>query len=164
MAGDLHFRPTFSHKTIVTFTPGSLLSARLSGPMPGHVEALKAMMRSMGGGSPKGSPRKRAADYFLKMEGGLLLFMSDGRASLDNNAAERCVKKAALARRNFLFVQGEAGGESAAIALTLIETAAANRVEPMGYLRWVLSNRSAAEADPNSFLPWSDKVPEELRF
>lgn len=107
---------------------------------------------------------ERAADYFLKMEGGLLLFMSDGRASLDNNAAERCVKKAALARRNFLFVQGEAGGESAAIALTLIETAAANRVEPMGYLRWVLSNRSAAEADPNSFLPWSDKVPEELRF
>ena len=145
-------------------SPGSLLKARLAGPMPGHVEALRAMMRSMGEGSPKGSPRKRAADYFLNMEEGLLLFMSDGRASLDNNAAERCVKKAALARRNFLFVQGEAGGESAAIALTLIETAAANRVEPMGYLKWVLSNRAAAEADPKSFLPWSDKVPEELRF
>ncbi len=42
--------------------------------------------------------------------------------------------------------------------------AAANRVEPMGYLRWVLSNRAAAEADPKSFLPWSDKVPEDLRF
>ena len=107
---------------------------------------------------------REASDYFLNMEEGLLLFMSDGRASLDNNAAERCVKKAALARRNFLFVQGEAGGESAAIALTLIETAAANRVEPMGYLKWVLSNRAAAEADPKSFLPWSDKVPEELRF
>ena len=94
-----------------------------------------------------------------------LAYQNERAASLlSDGAAERCVKKAALARRNFLFVQGEAGGESAAIALTLIETAAANRVEPMGYLRWVLSNRSAAEADPNSFLPWSDKVPEELRF
>ena len=53
-------------------SPGSLLSARLSGLMPGHVEALKAMMRSMGEGSPQGV----AAE-----EGRRLLPQNGGRAA-----------------------------------------------------------------------------------
>ena len=81
-----------------------------------------------------------------------LAYQNERAASLlSDGAAERCVKKAALARRNFLFVQGEAGGESAAIALTLIETAAANRVEPMGYLRWGLQKGPPPRPTPIRF-------------
>lgn len=87
-------------------------------------------------------------------------FLRDGRVPLDSNAAERLVKPYASSRRNFLFVQNETSGEPSAIATTLIQTAAANGLDPRAYLEWVLSNASRAAADPDSFLPWSPTVPE----
>lgn len=127
-------------------------------------EDLKEGMRKALGEATKGSPEWKAANYFVSMEDGMMAFMSDGSIKCDNNAAERCCKKVVMARRNFLFVQSKAGGEAAAIALTLIETAIANGVEPRGYLEWILSDTRAAAKSPADFLPWSDKVPEALKM
>lgn len=141
-----------------------MLEARLSGGMPGAVERLRAKVEGIFEAAPENSPIRAAAKYFHNLGRQLFTFMEDGRASLDNNAAERAEKKLVMARRNFLFVNGVAGGEAAAISLTLIETALANGVEPRGYLKWVLENRLAAEKEPKDFLPWSPRLPDGLRL
>ena len=76
--------------------------------------------------------------------------------------AERLAKSMALARRNFLMVSSKRGGEAVCVAMTLIETAVANGVEPLGYLSWVLSNRRDMERHPEHYLPWSENVPDEI--
>ena len=81
---------------------------------------------------------------------------------MDNNEAERLAKSMALARRNFLMVSSKKGGEAVCVAMTLIETAVANGVEPLGYLNWVLSNRRYMERRPEHYLPWSENVPDEI--
>ena len=57
---------------------------------------------------------------------------------IDNNTAERAVRPVTLGRKNYLFMGSEAGGKSAAIAYTLIETAKMNKVNPEAWLAWVL--------------------------
>ena len=44
----------------------------------------------------------------------------------------------AVGRKNYLFMGSEAGGKSAAIAYTLIESAKMNNVNPEAWLAWVL--------------------------
>lgn len=145
-------------------SPEERLKARNSPEYRAIVEAISSSMRNALSSFPEKSPEWSAASYFLSMEGEFLTFMSDGHAEIDNNAAERCCKKLVMARRNFLFVQGRRGGDAAAVALTLMETAIANGVEPRGYLEWVLSNQRESAADPERFLPWSESVPESLRL
>jgi transposase len=58
---------------------------------------------------------------------------------LDNNTAENAVRPVAVGRKNYLFMGSDAGGKSAAIAYTLIETAKMNklndyRLTPVGSL------------------------------
>ena len=48
------------------------------------------------------------------------------------------MRPATLGRKNWLFMGSEAGGKSAAIAYTLIETAKMNNVNPEAWLAWVL--------------------------
>ena len=94
---------------------------------------------------------KKAADYFLRDRDSFLLFTRDGRAPLDNFEAERTVKPYALARRNFLFVRGRNGGDCSAIAMTMIQNAYINDIEPMSYLELLLTD---AYKDNSGDLPW----------
>ena len=48
------------------------------------------------------------------------------------------MRPVALGRKNWLFMGSKAGGKSAAIAHTLIETAKMNEVNPEAWLAWVL--------------------------
>jgi transposase len=145
-------------------TPEERLTMRRGERAQSAAEALKKGMREALASAPEKSPEWSAANYFCSMEEGLMAFMEDGSLTCDNNAAERCCKKVVMSRRNFLFVQSERGGQSAAVALTLIETAAANGVEPLGYLEWVLSHALEAQASPKDFLPWSPNVPESIKM
>ncbi|MDP7151970.1 MAG: transposase domain-containing protein, partial [Paracoccaceae bacterium] len=65
--------------------------------------------------------------------------VTNGFLELDNNSAERSIRCIALGRKNFLFVGSKGGGEAAAIAYTLIETAKLNNVDPQAWLTWVLA-------------------------
>lgn len=68
----------------------------------------------------------------------LTLVLRDGRACLDNNAAERSMRPMCLGRKNWLFSGSDAGGERAAAAYSLIETAKLSGLDPEHYLRHVL--------------------------
>ncbi|CAM3998949.1 transposase domain-containing protein [Corallococcus exiguus] len=61
-------------------------------------------------------------------------FVSDARLPLDNNRSEAALRKAALGRKNFLFVGHEAAGENLAGLYALVATCEANGVNPEAYL------------------------------
>jgi transposase len=82
-------------------------------------------------------------------------YLSDGRLSIDNNAAERGMKSIALGRKNFLFMGSDNGGKSAAIAYTLIETAKLNRIDPQAWLTDVLTRIADHKINRiDELLPW----------
>ena len=56
----------------------------------------------------------------------------------DNNTAERAMKPVAIGRKNWMFAGSQRGGNSMAIAFTLIKTAKLNGVDPQAWLTWVL--------------------------
>jgi len=67
-------------------------------------------------------------------------YLEDGRLEPDNNICERSIRPLTLGRKNYLSMGSEDGGKAAAIAYTLIETARMNRVNPEGWLTWVLTH------------------------
>ncbi len=81
----------------------------------------------------------KAIRYALSRLPHLEVYLTDGRLEIDNNAAERAMRGVALGRKNWLSAGSEGGGKAAAIALTLIETAKLNKVDPQAWLTDVLS-------------------------
>ncbi len=93
---------------------------------------------------PTFSPMKKMRGY---LENGLL--------QLANNCAERSIRCVALGRQNYLFVGSKGGGEAAAIAYTLIETAKLNSVDPQAWLTWVLAKITDHKITRlDELLPW----------
>lgn len=85
----------------------------------------------------------------------MILAIDHGFLELDNSTAERAVRPVPLGRKIYLFMGSEAGGKSAAIAYTLIETANMNKVSPEAGLAWVLERIQEHPANRiNELLPW----------
>ncbi len=120
-----------------------------------HVEELVAELEKISSEYAAKSNMKQAADYFLNDKDSFLYFLRDGRAPIENSEAERTVKPYTLARRNFLFVRGSNGGDCSAIALTMIQNAYANQLEPMSYMRVCLEDAYKGNADD---LPWDESL------
>jgi hypothetical protein len=102
----------------------------------------------------------KAIRYALRHWPGLALFLDDGRVEMDSNVVERAIRPIALARKNALFAGSDGGARHWAIAMTLIQTARLNGVEPMAWLTDVLerivSGRTMA-TELDSLLPWNWK-------
>ncbi len=81
----------------------------------------------------------KAMRYTLSRWAGLNRYVDDGRAEVDNNAAERSIRGIALGRKNWLFAGSDTGGERAAAIYSLIETCKLNGIDPEAYLRAVLT-------------------------
>ena len=64
-----------------------------------------------------------AIRYTLSRWDALTLVLRDGRACIDNNAAERSMRPMTLGRKNWLFAGSDSGGHSAAATYSLIQTA-----------------------------------------
>jgi transposase len=87
------------------------------------------------------APRSRlgaAVRYAGRQWVALTRFLGDPALPLDNNAAERALRVAALGRKNFLFVGSDEGGENLASLYTLVSTCEVNRINAFRYLRDVL--------------------------
>jgi transposase len=85
----------------------------------------------------------------------LTLFLRVAGAPLDNNTAERALKKAILHRKNSLFYRTLAGAHVGDVFMSLIHTAELNEVSAYEYLVAVLRNAAASAANPQGWMPWN---------
>jgi hypothetical protein len=81
--------------------------------------------------------------YAIRHWPGLIAFLDDGRIEMDT--VERSIRPHTLLRKNALFAGSDGGARHWSIAMTLIQTAKLNGVDPMAWLTDVLSASSPAE-------------------
>ena len=104
-----------------------------------------------------------AIRYALKPMPEARAYLGDGRLKLDNNICERSIRPVAPGRKNCLSPGSVDGGEAAAIACALIETAKMNNVDPEAWLTWVLERVADHRLTPiDELMPWNWK-PQDLK-
>ena len=84
------------------------------------------------------SPMGEAIGYALNNWAALKRYTEAGFLAIDNNVAEREMKRIAIGRKNWLFVGSPRGGQTAAVLFSFTSTCQRLGVEPWGYLRDVL--------------------------
>ncbi len=80
----------------------------------------------------------RAIAYLINNCAALTLCTRHPSLPLDNNAAERSLRRVAMGRANFLFVGHEASGHRHAVLYTLINSCQQHGINPVDYLTDVL--------------------------
>ena len=86
----------------------------------------------------------KAVAYTLSNWTAPTAFLDEGVLAVDNKASERAKRPIALSRKNWLFAGSERGGHAAAVALSLIETAKLNGVEPAYAARGQVASKPCA--------------------
>jgi transposase len=84
------------------------------------------------------SPLAEALGYALNNWVALVRYTEAGFLTIDNNVAEREMKRIAIGRKNWLFVGSPQGGHTAAVLITFTSTCHRLGVEPWHYLQDVL--------------------------
>ncbi|RBP33579.1 transposase [Eoetvoesiella caeni] len=102
-------------------------------------DALHAWMRAQRERVPDGSATAKALDYSLKRWVALTRYLDDGQLPIDNNWIENQIRPIAIGRSNWLFAGSLRAGKRAAAAMTLIQSAKLNGLDPYAYLKDVLT-------------------------
>ena len=122
------------------------------------VEALYAWLQDHRERVSAVSDLAKAIRYAIRHWPGLVVFLDDGRVEMDTNVVERAIRPHTLTRKNALFAGSDGGARHWAIAMTLIQTAKLNGVDPMAWLTDVLervvSGRTKAH-ELHALLPWN---------
>jgi hypothetical protein len=81
----------------------------------------------------------RAITYTLDQWSALEAFLRDGRIAIDNNRVENAIRPTAIGKKNWLFIGEAEAGHRGAILYTIVESYRRRGIEPVGYLREVLT-------------------------
>lgn len=103
----------------------------------------------------------KAIRYALRHWPGLTAFLKDGRIEMDTNVVERAIRPHTLTRKNALFAGSDGGAERWALAMTLIQTAKLNGIDPQAWLTDVLEQivaRQVKATELHTLLPWNWKA------
>jgi transposase len=105
------------------------------------------------------SPLGEALTYARAQWVALTRYVEDGILEIDNNRAERALRRVAVGRKNWLFAGSDEGGRRAATIYSLVASCALHKVDLYAYLRDVLERLpSASPADLPQLTPkaWKD--------
>jgi transposase len=131
------------------------LAARKEHSAP-KVDAFHAWSEAQLVRIPGNGDLAKAFRYALNRWPSFRLFLEDGRVAIDNNAAERAMRPIGVGRRNWLFAGSDTGGETLARAMTLIESAKMNGLDPQAYLADLLDRIHDHMANRlDELLPWN---------
>lgn len=120
------------------------------------VEALRVWAETQLTRIPGKGDLAAAIRYGLSRWSSFCLFLEDGRVAIDNNAAERALRPIGIGRRNWLFAGADTGAETLARAMTIIETAKMNGIDPQAYLADVLDRIHDHKINRlDELLPWN---------
>ncbi|MBR3402307.1 MAG: IS66 family transposase [Parasporobacterium sp.] len=108
--------------------------------------------------------------YSLNQKEYLLGVLTNPDVPLDNSEAERKIRSFVVSRKNFVLVDTIQGAEASAIMFSMSETVKANGLKVHEYFKYVLTEMPKYVGKNfkdhtfvDQFLPWSDKLPPELR-
>jgi transposase len=93
------------------------------------------------------SPIAEAFGYALNHWTALCRYTEAGFLAIDNNVAEREMKRIAVGRKNWLFVGSDKGGRTAAVLFSFTSTCHRLGVEPWAYLQDILGRLPATAAE-----------------
>ena len=93
------------------------------------------------------SPLGEAISYTRAQWVALTRYLEDGILELDNNRAERALRRVAIGRKNWMFAGSDEGGRRAAIIYSLIASCANLKIDPYAYLRDVLGRLPSCSPD-----------------
>ena len=111
------------------------------------------------------SPLAKAVNYIRGHWEAFCCFLGDGRVAIDNNVAERGLRRVAVGRKNWLFVGSEKGGERLSTILTVISSAHRHDLDVSAYLTDVPSCLASGSSELTTLLPdvWKRNHPEKVR-
>ncbi len=100
-----------------------------------------------------------AIRYGLEQWPAMKKYLDDARCSIDNNIAERDIKRVVMGRKAWLFADSVDGMEASAVLYSLVQTCIANRVDPYTYFKAVIERMPYAKSqdDLEALLPWTLK-------
>lgn len=104
---------------------------------------LRGQQASQGGCVLPKSPMGQAITYTLNQWPALNVYTTAGNLAIDNNVSENALRRVAMGRKNWLFCGSDNGGHTAAVLFSLIATCQRRKVEPLAYLRNVLTRIAA---------------------
>jgi transposase len=120
------------------------------------VEAFRAWAEQQLTRIPGKGDLAKAFRYGLSRWSSFCLFLEDGRVGIDNNPAERALRPIGIGRKNWLFAGADTGAETLARAMTIIETAKMNGLNPQAYLADVLDRIQDHKINRlDELLPWN---------
>lgn len=86
-----------------------------------------------------------AFNYFDAEYEHLIGYLKDGRLEMDSGFVERCIRKFAIGRNNWMFSDTEAGAEASALLYSLVITAKVNQVNPYWALKYIFEEIPKAQ-------------------
>jgi hypothetical protein len=136
---------------------------------------LRPLMEDFGGWAraqlPLASPKlalHRALQYAVEFWPYVMNVLEDGHLELSNNVAEQAQRIFVVGRKNWLFSDAPRGARASAAIYSVTTTAKANGLNPRLYVEWLLTEMPNAgeltDEVVDSFLPWSDRVPESCKL
>ena len=122
---------------------------------------------SSAGELPK-SKLHTAFHYALNNRQEFFNYLEDGNCSISNSLAENCIRPFVIGRKNWLFAGSPKGAAASAGIYTLVETAKANGLDAMKYIKYILSDMPGSTFLENpeyldDYLPWDPMVQERCR-
>ena len=97
----------------------------------------------------------KALRYWVRHWEKLTLWLRVEGAPLDNNEAERALRKIVLIRKNSLFYETPKGSGVGDILTSLIQTCRLNGVDAWDYLVTIIRNEAEALRSPERYQPWN---------
>ena len=133
------------------------------------MDALERWARTVAPTVERQSPLGKAWTYLDNQWDYLRTYLDDGHVSIDNNAAERCLRRITIGRKLWLFFRGDVTVERAARLASLLMTARLHGANERHYLAWLLrevarrewSVEAAARLLPDAWLATQQKQAEQ---
>jgi hypothetical protein len=94
------------------------------------------------------TPLGQAVGYALNNWEALSRYLEAGYLAIDNNLSERTLRAVALGRNNWGVIGSEAGGKTAAVLYTLVQTCKHLGIDPFVYLKEALVGLFALGEEP----------------
>jgi hypothetical protein len=104
---------------------------------------LESQQAARGGPVLPKSPMGAAITYVFNQWDALCVYTTDGDLAIDNNAAERALRRIAVGRGNWTFLGSDNGGHTAAILYSFIATCQRHKINVFDYLQDVLTRIAA---------------------